>query len=162
VNVSDDAIHGSRFSGVPTPRIAEGEKVNGESRSQSRSHPVKAARPPLWVAVFVLALGCPKQAGPSPDLTKRFAGGNVLTLGGPKKYAGSPVQVEVSFKDGSPNCTMNGAVQFARDDTHRWVWLEPTEGCPEWLTGRWWAELASGGAGWYVQDISTQAVEDKR
>lgn len=113
--------------------------------------------------VGLLLAGCPKRVAESrDDLVKRFAGGTVVTGGGPKKYAGSQVAVEVRFKDGAPSCVMTGAVQHARDDTHRWVWLEPTEGCPEWLTGRWWAELASGGAGWYMQDISTQAVEEQR
>lgn len=110
-----------------------------------------------------LVLACtPKQVTPAEDPVKKFAGGNVLTQGGPKKYAGSPVQVQIRFKDGSPDCVMTGAVQHSRDDTHRWVWLEPTQGCPEWLTGRWWAELASGGGGWFVQDISNQAVEEGR
>ncbi|MBL8955843.1 MAG: hypothetical protein JNK82_34030 [Myxococcaceae bacterium] len=111
----------------------------------------------------VLLFACPKRVAESRDqLVKRFAGGTVVTGGGPKKYTGSEVAVEVRFKDDSPSCIMMGAVQHARDDTHRWVWLEPTQGCPEWLAGRWWAELASGGAGWFVQDISTQAVEDAR
>ena len=88
----------------------------------------------------------------------KIQGGEVLTQGGPRKFPGSPVRVQFSFKDGSPPCVMAGQVQFARDDTHRWAWLEAEEGCPDWLVGRWWAELASGGTGWFVQNLSNQRV----
>ncbi len=115
------------------------------------------------LAVVLLLCACPKRVAESrDDYVKRVAGGTVVNAGGPKKYPGSEVAVEVRFKDGSPNCVMMGAVQFARDDTHRWAWLEATEGCPEWLGGRWWGELASGGTGWYLQDLSTTAVEETR
>src|SRR5205823_1272496 len=93
---------------------------------------------------------------PPLEPEKLIASGRALTpagMGGVRPFAGTPVQVELSFKDDSPPCVMQGQVQFARDQFHRWVWLEPTEGCPEWLVGRWWAELIAS-SGWTVANIS--------
>ena len=109
----------------------------------------------------VLGLACVKRVETEEQLTAKFASGNVVQRpGGVGNRVGAPIEVEMSFKDGSPNCFMRGAVQDSRDSSHRWVWLEAGEGCPDWLTGRWWAELAAGGMGWYVQNISTKPVTE--
>ena len=113
----------------------------------------------LAVAVAVCCASCVKRVETEEDHTSKIAGGTVLSRGGgPGNRIGGPVEVQLTFRDGSPPCTMYGQVQDARDSAHRWVWLEPGEGCPGWLSGRWWAELASGGSGWYVQNISTKPV----
>ncbi len=109
----------------------------------------------------VFGLACVKRVESEEELTARIAAGNVMQLpGGVGNRIGAPVHIEMSFKDGSPNCVMHGAVQDSRDSSHRWVWLEPGEGCPGWLSGRWWAELAAGGSGWYVKNISTKPVTE--
>ena len=118
-----------------------------------------------FIIAAVLCAACVKRAGGAEeDHSAKIAGGNVLTAagGGVGSRVGSAVHIQITFKDGSPSCVMHGAVQDARDTAHRWVWLEAGEGCPSWLTGRWWAELASGGSGWYVQNISTTPVEGSR
>lgn len=114
-----------------------------------------------FIIAAVLCAACVKRAGEADDQSAKIAGGNVLTAqgGGVGSRVGAPVHIQMTFRDGSPSCVMHGAVQDARDNVHRWVWLEPGEDCPSWLTGRWWAELASGGSGWYVQYISTTPVE---
>ena len=92
-----------------------------------------------------------------------ISGGQAISggAGGVRPYAGTPVQVQLQFKDGSPACVMQGAVQFARDSYHRRVWLEATEGCPTWLSGRWWAELRTAESGWIVSNISSTPVDQQ-
>jgi hypothetical protein len=111
------------------------------------------------LALILVAASCAHTAAGAADPQTRIASGRAVTAGGIKAMIGAPVQVEVSFKDDSPACVMTGAVQLVRDTAHRWVWLEPTGGCPEWLNGRWWAELATGPGGWVMTSISSQAVE---
>ncbi|MBK7863211.1 MAG: hypothetical protein IPJ65_32305 [Archangiaceae bacterium] len=115
-------------------------------------------------AALLLAVGCATASGASgsSDVSpeKRVAGGNVIGAPlGVKPITGTPVQVAVSFNDGTPSCMMTGAVTFARDAVHRWVYLRPTPECPAWLAGSWWAELRSGAQGWFMSAFSTQPQE---
>lgn len=112
-------------------------------------------------AAVLAACACVRRAEPAVDFDPQLhiAGGRAVTEG-IKHFPGTPVVIDVAFKDpGTPNCFMVGEVTLARGSSHRWVWLEPKEGCPAWLNGRWWAELATGETGWYLRSISTRPVE---
>ena len=113
-----------------------------------------------FILFALLGLSCVKRVESEAEMTAKIAGGTVLSGQGVAARIGAPIAVQLSFKDGSPNCVMQGAVQDAPTLANRWVWLEATEGCPSWLGGRWWAELASGGTGWYVRNISTKPVTE--
>jgi hypothetical protein len=105
---------------------------------------------------LLLVAACAKRVETAKDLKDVIAEGHTLTA--PRNITGSAVQVQFSFKDGSPPCVMLGEVTLARDPVHRWVWLEPTAGCPEWTAGRWFAELVTDAAGWHVSNISTEPI----
>jgi hypothetical protein len=116
----------------------------------------------VLTTLALLATSCVRRADAAPELPpeKRVAGGNVVgSPMGVKGVNGTPVHVQVTFNDGTEPCMMNGAVTFARDSAHRWVYLQPSPECPVWLQGSWWAELRSGANGWFMSAFSTQPNE---
>ena len=114
--------------------------------------------------LILLACACVKNAPQSSlDPELRVSGGTVVgSPAGISSVTGTPVAVQVMFKDETPPCLMKGGVTFTRDAEHRWVYLQPQEGCPEWLAGSWWAELTSGATGWYMSEFARQPHESQR
>jgi hypothetical protein len=117
-----------------------------------------SARAVIFAAL--VASACVRRVPDDSEIESRIASGRSVDVVRP--FAGSPVEVLLTFKDGTPPCAMAGAVQFARDSVHRWVWLEPQGGCPDWLAGRWWAEMQVGGAGWVISSISSRPDAEAR